>query len=234
MAEEQNAGCMEGCDRTPRDPAMRPTAGQMLHQLHDMSPADQVAFMQRMLDASETAVRCFTHDHEGRLLRDDYERSVLLWLHAEAVWQRDQLDAEALKWTEVAGEHAAELESERKIVEQWERGHQNEVLPYTAALEGEIAALRAEAAEERSSRQAWAEEAMRLDTALDVIAEHCEELSAKADTKIGEVAGADLAWAAWGRAAQWMRHARNQRPCSLPECVVHPASSSVLPEGEAQ
>lgn len=85
----------------------------------------------------------------------------------------------------------------------------------------------------QASRQAWAEEAMRLDSALDVIAEHCEELSAKADTKIGEVVGADLAWAAWGRAAQWMRHARNQRPCSLPECVVHPASSSVLPEGEA-
>jgi hypothetical protein len=46
---------------------MRPTAGQMLHQLHGMSQADQVGFMQRMIDASETAVHCFTRDHEGRL-----------------------------------------------------------------------------------------------------------------------------------------------------------------------
>jgi hypothetical protein len=35
----------------------------------------------------------------------------LLWLHAEAVWHRDRLDDEALKWVGVAGQHAQELES---------------------------------------------------------------------------------------------------------------------------
>lgn len=73
-----------------------------------------------------------------------------------------------------------------------------------------------------ASRRDWAAEADRLDTALDVIAAHCEDLSAKADATIGEIAGADLAWSAWGRAAQWLRHARNQFPCSLPLCAVHP------------
>lgn len=64
-------GCFAGCDPTPRDPATRPTPGQMLHQLHDMDAAEQVDFMQRMLDASDTAVWCFTRDHEGRLAHRD-------------------------------------------------------------------------------------------------------------------------------------------------------------------
>ena len=104
---------------------------------------------------------------------------LLLWLHAEAVWE-------------------ARVESGR--ADDW--------------------CAKWDAAE--ASRRDWAADADRLDTALDVIAAHCEELSANADAKIGEVAGADLAWAAWGRAAQWLRHARNQRPCSLPLCAVHP------------
>jgi hypothetical protein len=85
----------------------------------------------------------------------------------------------------------------RKIVEQWEQGHQNEVLPYTAALEEEIARLRAEVADLRAesenrlevgdrlgwqlveareqlakaeaSRQASAEEAMRLEFRLEQV-----------------------------------------------------------------
>lgn len=112
------------------------------------------------------------------------ERALLLWLHAEAVWSREQaIMDEALTW--------------RKLVEQWEQGHQNEVLPYTASLEEEIARLRTQVADldsrrarwaeehekrrdelavERSSRQARAEEALRLQVAADtLIAEMAEE-----------------------------------------------------------
>jgi hypothetical protein len=53
-----------------------------------MSREDQLDAARRMLEASDMAVRCFTRDHDGRLARDDDERAVLLWLHAEAVWQR--------------------------------------------------------------------------------------------------------------------------------------------------
>jgi hypothetical protein len=65
------------------------------------------------------------------------QRDLLAWLHAEARWERDQalleIDRANNAW--------------REIVDQWERGHDNDVLPYTAQLEGEIAALKAEAAE---------------------------------------------------------------------------------------
>jgi hypothetical protein len=179
-------------------------------------------------------------DSVGELLR------LGLWLHAEAVWQRED-----------ALDHAGRMSNARRdadAVSDRLRAFANRLLRLddptdadgvedrrTITLNEIIRSARLAlehtdgyVTEVESSRQAWAEEAMRLDTALDVIAEHCEELSAKADTKIGEVAGADLAWAAWGRAAQWMRHARNQRPCTLPDCAVHPVSSSVIPDGEAQ
>lgn len=77
-----------------------------------------------------------------------------------------------------------------------------------------------------ASRRDWAAEADRLDTALVAIAEHCEELSAKADVQIGQIAGADLAWAAWGKVAQWLKHARSQDPCARPQCSVHPDRES--------
>lgn len=38
---------------------------------------------------------------------------LLAWLHAEAAWHREQLDDEALKWTEVAGNYAEEIEALR-------------------------------------------------------------------------------------------------------------------------
>ena len=65
------------------------------------------------------------------------QRDLLAWLHAEARWERDQ----ALREVDRANN------AWREIVDQWERGHQDDVLPYTAQLEGEIAALKAEAAE---------------------------------------------------------------------------------------
>ena len=91
---------------------------------------------------------------------------LLLWLHAEAVWTVSERDG-ALR-------AATDSNGLRRLYD----------------------VMAAELERSEASRQAWAEEAMRLDTAFDVIAAHCEELSAKADTKIGEVAGADLAWAA--------------------------------------
>src|SRR5690349_12307808 len=121
MADEENTGCLAGCDRTPRAPEVMPTPGQLLHSLHTKSREEQLDSAQRMLDASDSAVRCFTRDHERRLARDDEERALLLWLHAEAVWIAQHESDNADQW-------CADLE-------------------------------RVE-----SSRQAWAEEAMRLDT----------------------------------------------------------------------
>jgi hypothetical protein len=99
---------------------------------------------------------------------------------------------------------------------------------YTAEpCESERVRLRAELNRAASSRQAWAEEAMRLDDALNGLAGRCEELSANADAKIGEVPGADVAWAAWSKAAQWMRKARTQpEPASRPVCAVHPTQDA--------
>ena len=41
------------------------------------------------------------------------ELDEVLWLHAEAKWHQEQLDDEALRWTETAGQHAEELEQAR-------------------------------------------------------------------------------------------------------------------------
>lgn len=48
-----------------------------------------------------------------RAVSEQARANVLAWLHAEAVWQRDRLDDEALKWTEIAGRHAEEVEQLR-------------------------------------------------------------------------------------------------------------------------
>lgn len=133
---------MEGCDRTPRAPEEMPNPGQLLHSLHTKSREDQLDAAQRMLDASDSAVRCFTRDHEGRLLRDDEERALLLWLHAEAVWK--------------AGQFQAALRQERALAEdlddrraRWAEEHEKR---------------RDELERSESSRQAWAEEAGQLKT----------------------------------------------------------------------
>lgn len=62
---------------------------------------------------------------------------LLLWLHAEAVWQRDEALLEVDRANTVW----------RSIVEQWERSHTNEVLPYTASLETEVDRLKRERAD---------------------------------------------------------------------------------------
>lgn len=160
----------------------------------------------------------------------------------------------------------------RKIVEQWEQGHQNEVLPYTAKLEAEVehrkdthdrtrAALlallpeparaavqgmqigivvsaieyqlndwtlrSAKHATERDraevSRQAWAEEAMRLDTIIETQIGRFEAQALKADAKIGEIPDALTAEACWRNAAKWLRKAYTVEAAeSVPVCAVHP------------
>lgn len=62
------------------------------------------------------------------------ESQELLWLHAEAVWNHH------LALLEIARTNSAW----REVVEQWERGHQDVVLPYTAQLETEVERLRRE------------------------------------------------------------------------------------------
>lgn len=64
-----------------------------------------------------------------RFAEDDAK--LLLWLHAEAVWERHQANLEIER---VDG-------AWREVVEQWERGHQDDVLPYTGKLEAEVERL---------------------------------------------------------------------------------------------
>lgn len=65
------------------------------------------------------------------------QRDLLAWLHAEARWERDQALLEIGRANNAW----------REIVDQWERGHQDTVLPYTAKLEAEVERLKADAAE---------------------------------------------------------------------------------------
>lgn len=81
---------------------------------------DTIGELRAELSETRAALEAERLDRYGAV-RD---RDLLLWLHAEAVWHREQaVMEEALRW--------------RKIVEQWEQGHQNEVLPYTAKLEAD-------------------------------------------------------------------------------------------------
>lgn len=113
LAERDEVACMQGCDATPRDPAIRPTAGQMLHQLHGIPPAEQVGFMQRMLDASEAAVSCFTRDHEGRLAHRDQLMVEVSRLRREVEFEANGADtfsgadavAERIAQRTLGGEH---------------------------------------------------------------------------------------------------------------------------------
>lgn len=70
-AEELERGCMHGCDATPRHPAVRPTPGQMLHQLHAMDAEAQRGLVGRMLESQEAAMACYAHGHEERLAEAD-------------------------------------------------------------------------------------------------------------------------------------------------------------------
>lgn len=73
---------------------------------------------------------------------------------------------------------------------------------------------------ERSSRQAWAEEAMRLDEAIQSTARRFEAQAQKAEDKLGEHPDALMANACWKRAATWLREASAE--VTLPVCTVHP------------
>jgi hypothetical protein len=115
----------------------------------------------------QAAIRLRDMNDTARVLVAD--RDLLLWLHAEAVWHRGRLDDEALKWTEVAGQHAEEIERLHSwaglmelLDEHWPaevfdgQSEDSDPGPRIVSL---IRAIDAE----RASRQAWAEEAMRMD-----------------------------------------------------------------------
>lgn len=172
------------------------------------------------------------------------DSQLLLWLHAEAVWQRDQLDSEALKWTEVAGEHAAELESERKIVEQWERGHQDNVLPYTASLETEIDRLRREVEFEANGTNPSREDSADLE-ALETYFHDRALRRAESGGSFGDRPQCDgdcgnddchmtSAVAAWQMAAAAVRRRINEasEARARPQCVVHPDSPEIATPDE--
>lgn len=115
----------------------------------------------------------------ARVARAERERDLLLWLHAEAVWQREQAELETTRATNTW----------RSIAEQWERGHNEDVLPYTAKLEADVE-------RERASRQAWAEEAMRLDTIgetlLTAVSKYDERLRFVAARYLADGSGANF------------------------------------------
>ncbi len=136
-------GCLAGCDRTPRDEAAQPTPGQLLHSLHLMGREDQLDAAQRILVASDEAMRCFTRNHEGRLARDDDERALLLWLHAEAVWlarYEDEDDGEVRTLPELIALLRTRHELARRLYIEAEKDHK----------------------QAESSRRDWAAEADRL------------------------------------------------------------------------
>lgn len=97
-------------------------AGEIVERMvAPMLAARDVSFDQRLSDFREE-YRKSSESWDRTRERLTVEGRLLLWLHAEAAWHRDQLDSEALKWTETAGEHAEELE-------RWRSGQRHKVMP---------------------------------------------------------------------------------------------------------
>lgn len=59
-----------GADGTEREPAVRPSAGQLWYRLLSLPVADRFALLTRFLDDADTAHRCFAMDHVGTLEHD--------------------------------------------------------------------------------------------------------------------------------------------------------------------
>lgn len=134
---------------------------------------------------------------------------LLLWLHAEASWwlalDRDE------------HESADQLNNWYRQAEYARR---------------QMAIARADRDRERSSRQAWAEEALRLEQVLESIAAGFDERARErdaADDGQGETCDGNCsnddchtisAVATWGRAASAIRRALTE--AARPQCGVHP------------
>jgi hypothetical protein len=110
------------------------------------------------------------------------QRDLLLWLHAEAVGQRDEALAEADR----------QERGWRKVVESWERHTVNDVLPYTTELETEVSQLRREVEFEAHGGDNFSD-ADRLHEAR----EESEEGSGRDDT--GQAGREDIAAKTLGR-----------------------------------
>jgi len=109
----------------------------------------------------------------------------MLWLHAEAAWKRDQFQAALRQEREIS----EDLDARRA---RWAEEHEKR---------------RDELERSEASRQAWAEEAMRLDTIIETQIGRFEAQALKADSKISEHPDALTAEACWRNAAKWLKKA---------------------------
>lgn len=78
-----------GADRTPRPGNTIPSPGQLLAAILDAPEAQRLDRMRRILDNSETAIRCFERGHEAELRRLPALHRAL----TEANTERDKLAA---------------------------------------------------------------------------------------------------------------------------------------------
>lgn len=56
-----------GADGSAREPAVRPSTGQLWYRLLSLPVADRLALLGLFLDDADAAYRCVAMDHEGRL-----------------------------------------------------------------------------------------------------------------------------------------------------------------------
>jgi len=169
------------------------------------------------------------------------DRDLLLWLHAEAGWQRDQAELETARATNTW----------RSIAEQWERGHNEDVLPYTAKLEADRDLLLWLEAEAMWLARREQENAEHLLVEIDRLRREVEfeanavDLSGRAPDGHGYVNGACQCECGepFTTLGEWQQHCKAFAVCacsidvaaldperwSRPLCVVHPDGQDMDP-----
>ena len=156
------------CRSTADEPLDPERLGVLAHAVPASGDGEDVARLRRELRDACAALE----DADRR--REDLAAELRRHVDAQerravrAEHERDRLRAEIADLKCERDEARADLASANATIVQWERGHQNEVLPYTGSLEKDVAELRAEVAELRTDRDREHAEAVRAISALEV------------------------------------------------------------------